>query len=208
MVEVLTSAPPEAIDDHTLMLRVREGDIPVLGELFQRHARPLYGFFVRLTGDRVGSDDMVQQVFHRILRYRHTYRDVGSFTGWMYIIARRVLADFQRHRAQYQPPADEPALEQLPDDRTHAADAAEAGDQTELLHRALATLPEDVREVIVLARFQELPYEDVARVLDISLSAVKTRIHRAMKDLRAAYFRIQKTPPQGLPPSARGKESA
>ena len=100
--------PPEAIDDHALMLRVREGDIPVLGELFQRHARPLHGFFVRLTGDRAGADDMVQQVFHRILRYRHTYRDVGSYTGWMYIIARRVLADFQRHRAWYQPPADEP----------------------------------------------------------------------------------------------------
>ncbi|MBE2213714.1 MAG: sigma-70 family RNA polymerase sigma factor [Opitutaceae bacterium] len=208
MVEALTSAPPEAIDDHTLMLRVREGDIPMLGELFQRHARPLYGFFVRLTGDRAGSDDMVQQVFHRILRYRHTYRDVGSFTGWMYIIARRVLADFQRHRAQHQPPAEEPALEQLADERTHAADAAEAGDQTALLHRALATLPEDVREVIVLARFQELPYEEVARILDISLSAVKTRIHRAMKDLRAAYFRIQEIPPMGLPTATREKESA
>jgi len=207
MVEVLTSAPPEAIDDHTLMLRVREGDIPLLGELFRRHARPLYGFFVRLTGDRAGSDDMVQQVFHRILRYRHTYRDVGSFTGWMYIIARRVVADFQRHRLQHQPPAEEPALEQLPDERQHAAAAAEAGDQTELLHRALATLPEDVREVIVLARFQELPYEEVARVLDISLSAVKTRIHRAMKDLREAFFRIQKTRPAAWP-STGGKESA
>ena len=207
MVEVSHFAPPEAIDDHTLMLRVREGDIPVLGELFQRHARPLYGFFVRLTGDRTGADDMVQQVFHRILRYRHTYRDVGSYTGWMYIIARRVLADFQRHRALYQPPADEPALDQLPDERTHAAEAVEAGDQTALLHRALATLPEDVREVIVLARFQELSYEEVARVLDISLSAVKTRIHRAMKDLRAAYFRIQKTRPP-VAPVDRTKETA
>lgn len=207
MVEAFRSAPPEAIDDHTLMIRVREGDISGLGELFQRHARPLYGFFVRLTGDRVGSDDMVQQVFHRMLRYRHTYRDVGSFTGWMYIIARRVVADFQRHRAQYQPPADEPALEQVPDERSHAADAAESVDQTALLHRALGTLPEDVREVIILARFQELSYEEVARVLDISLSAVKTRIHRAMKDLRAAYFRIQKSP-MGVPPAGQTKESA
>ena len=207
MVEASRSAPPEAIDDHSLMLRVREGDIDVLGELFQRHARPLYGFFVRLTGDRVGSDDMVQQVFHRMLRYRHTYRDVGSFTGWMYIIARRVVADFQRHRIQDQPPAHEPALEQVPDERSHAADAAESVDQTALLHRALAALPEDVREVIVLARFQELSYEEVARVLDISLSAVKTRIHRAMKDLRAAYFRIQKSP-LGTPPAGQMKESA
>jgi len=118
------------------------------------------------------------------------------------------VADFQRHRALHQPPADEPELARLPDDRAHAADAAEAGDQTELLHRALATLPEDVREVIVLARFQELSYEEVARVLDISLSAVKTRIHRAMKDLREAFFRIQKTRPQALPPPAHGKESA
>ncbi len=206
MLEAMTAAPPEALDDHSLMLRVREGDIPVLGELFQRHSRPLYGFFVRLTGDRVGSDDMVQQVFQRILRYRHTYRDVGSFTGWMYIIARRVLADFQRHRFQSQPPADEPALEQLPDERAHAAEAAEAVDQTAMLHRALAALPEDVREVIVLSRFQELSYEEVARVLDISLSAVKARIHRAMKDLRTTYFRIQKTPPSG-PGRPRSQET-
>ena len=207
MVEAMTSAPPEAVDDHTLMLRVREGDIRLLGELFQRHSRPLYGFFVRLTGDRVGSDDMVQQVFHRMLRYRHTYRDVGSFTGWMYIIARRVVADFQRHRVNHQPPADEPALDQLPDERIDAARAVEAVDQTALLHRALATLPEDVREVIVLARFQELSYDEVARVLDISLSAVKTRIHRAMKDLRTAFFRIQNAP-SALPPGSQAKESA
>ena len=203
----MTSAPPEAFDDHTLMLRVREGEISALGELFNRHARPLYGFFVRLTGDRTGSDDMVQQVFHRILRYRHTYRDVGSFTGWMYIIARRVVADFQRHRALHVPPADEPALDQLPDESIHVAAAAEAGDETALLHRALAALPADVREVIVLARFQELPYEEVARVLDISLSAVKTRIHRAMKDLRAAYFRIQGSKP-ALSPAPKAKEIA
>lgn len=202
----MTSAPPEALDDHTLMLRVREGDLPALGDLFQRHHRPLYGFFVRLTGDRAGSDDMVQQVFQRMLRYRHTYRDVGSFTGWMYIIARRVVADFQRLRHQYQPPAEEPALDQLPDERTHAADAADAVDQTALLHRALAALPGDVREVIVLARFQELSYDEIARVLDISLSAVKTRIHRAMKDLRAAYFRIQKSPP-AVPGLGRPKET-
>lgn len=207
MVETPTSAPPEAADDHTLMLRVREGDIELLGELFRRHARPLYGFFVRLTGDRAGSDDLVQQVFHRILRYRHTYRDVGSFTGWMYIIARRVMADFQRHRRLHQAPAEEPALDQVPDDRVHAAAAAEALDETALLHRALAALPEDVREVIVLARFQELPYEEVARVLDISLAAVKTRIHRAMRDLRAAYFRIQK-PNAGGPLTGPAKEFA
>ncbi len=195
MVEAQTSAPPEALDDHSLMLRVRDGEIAVLGELFSRHSGPLYGFFVRLTGDRTGSDDMVQQVFHRILRYRHTYRDVGSFTGWMYIIARRVVADFQRHRAVEAPPAEEPALEQLPDERAHAARAAEAVDETAALHRAIAALPADVREVIVLSRFQELPYEDVARVLGVSLSAVKTRIHRAMKELRDTYFRIHPVTP-------------
>lgn len=198
MVEAPTPDRLEALDDHTLMLQVRDGEIAVLGELFNRHAGPLYGFFVRLTGDRTGSDDMVQQVFHRILRYRHTYRDVGSFTGWMYMIARRVVADFQRHRAAEAPPAEEPALDLLPDERAHAARAAESVDETAALHRALAALPEDVREVIILVRFQELPYEDVARALGVSLSAVKTRIHRAMKDLRDTYFRINPVQPSPI----------
>ena len=62
-------------NDHELMLAVRDGEIARLGDLFERHHGPLYGFFYRVTGERTLSEDLVQLVFYRILKYRHTYRD-------------------------------------------------------------------------------------------------------------------------------------
>jgi len=72
-----------------LMIAVRAGEIDKLGDLFERHHRPLYGFFVRHTGDRTASEDLVQLVFYRILKYRHTYRDEGRFSAWIYHLARQ-----------------------------------------------------------------------------------------------------------------------
>ena len=84
------------------MIAVRAGEINQLGELFERHQGPLYGFFVRLTGDRSASEDLVQLVFYRILKYRHTYRDEGRFSAWIYHLARKVAADHFR-RSQRRP---------------------------------------------------------------------------------------------------------
>lgn len=78
------------------MLAVREGNFSALGELFERHHRALYGYLWRLTGNAAASEDIVQTVFQRILRHRHTYRDEGCFTAWMYQLARRAAADFFR----------------------------------------------------------------------------------------------------------------
>lgn len=91
-------AAVDAVSDHELMIAVRAGEIRKLGELFERHHRPLYGFFVRLTNQPSVSEDLVQIVFYRILKYRHTYRDEGKFSAWIYHLARKVAADhFRKH---------------------------------------------------------------------------------------------------------------
>lgn len=172
------------------MLEVRDGDVAKLGDLFTRHQGALFGFFVRLTGHRASSEDLVQLVFYRILRYRHTYRDHGSFTAWMYHIARRTLSDYRRHGGRDTPPAEEPAVDAMIDDAPHAGDTAVASDDARLLDRALATLTPEDREILVLARFQELPHAEIADVLDISVGAVKVRVHRAMKELRHAFLKL------------------
>ncbi len=98
-------APVEATNDHELMIAVRAGDIRRLGELFERHHGRLYGFFVRLTNQPSVSEDLVQIVFYRILKYRHTYRDEGKFSAWFYHLARKVAADhFRRIRSTATPP--------------------------------------------------------------------------------------------------------
>ena len=191
--EVATAV--DSANDDELMLAVREGDVDQLGELFERHHRPLYGFFVHLTGDRTSSEDLVQLVFYRILKYRHTYGDEGKFSAWIYHIARKVAADHFR-RAGAAPAATDPEeLHELPDQGPHAAERAARSDETALLHAALAALPAAQREVLVLARFQNLRHEEIARLLDTSVSAVKVRVHRALKELRDTYFRLQRRRP-------------
>src|SRR5688572_12986402 len=84
--------------DEALMVAVREGDLDRLEILFQRYRDPLYDFFSRLTGNRVASEDLVQDVFVRILKYRGSYRESNRFVTWMYQISRNARTDyFHKH---------------------------------------------------------------------------------------------------------------
>jgi RNA polymerase sigma factor (sigma-70 family) len=184
----------DSLSDHELMIAVRAGEIDKLGELFERHHAPLYGFFVRHTGDRTGSEDLVQLVFYRILKYRHTYRDEGRFSSWIYHLARKVAADYFR-RANAAPQNTDPDdLPAVPDQAPHAADRAVAADETARLNAALAALAPDQREMLVLARFQHLKHEEIARLFNLSSGAVKVRLHRALRDLRGIYFKLSRGP--------------
>src|SRR5436305_10361937 len=75
------------------MQEVRSGDVGKLEMLFDRHHRALFRYFVRLTANRAASEDLVQDVFFRILKYRHTYQAETSFRAWMYQIGRNVYMD-------------------------------------------------------------------------------------------------------------------
>jgi RNA polymerase sigma-70 factor (ECF subfamily) len=178
--------------DHALMLAVRDGDLDALGELFERHHGPLFGFLVKYTGDRVAAEDIAQTVFQRMLKYRHTYRDDGSFSAWMYHLARRCAADHFR-RASAAPHATDPSdLSEHADDAPHAAQRASARDDQALLHAALARLDRDDREVLLLSRFQELSFAEIAGILECSVGAAKVRAHRALRELKDVFFQLQK----------------
>jgi len=187
-----TPAPSDARSDHELMLAVRDGDIALLGELFERHHRGLYGFFVKLTGQRTMSEDLVQQVFYRILKYRHTYRDEGKFTTWMYHLGRRVAVD-SFHKSNRFPTSTEASdeLHEVPDHRPHAAEQASKQDDLELMRTALSQMPPELRELLSLHRFQHLSHEELASIYDCSVGAVKVRVHRALQCLRDTFFRLQ-----------------
>jgi RNA polymerase sigma-70 factor (ECF subfamily) len=172
------------------MLQVRDGEVGQLGVLFERHHGPLFGFFVRLTSNRAVSEDLVQDVFLRMLKYRHTYRGDNRFTYWMYQIARNSRADYYRKRKRevlWNDDLPEPAS-----DAPIAIEDLERGQEVALLRAALAELPEDRRELLVLARFQKLHYEEIAEILGCTTGAVKVRVHRAIKELREVYFRVSK----------------
>jgi RNA polymerase sigma-70 factor (ECF subfamily) len=180
--------------DHALMLAVRDGELDALGELFERHHQRLFGFLVKLLGDRPAAEDVAQTVFQRMLKYRHTYRDDGSFTAWMYHLARRCAADHFR-RTNAAPRATDPAdLSLHADERPHAAHHASTRDDQALLHTALRQLDDGDREVLLLSRFQDLSFAEIAVILGCSVGAAKVRAHRALQELREVYFKLQKQP--------------
>jgi RNA polymerase sigma-70 factor (ECF subfamily) len=184
-----TDAP---LPDHELMLAVRDGDLDCMGELFERHHGPLFGYLSKLTGNRTAAEDISQTVFQRMLKYRHTYRDVGSFTAWMYHLARRCATDHFR-KASSSPVAVDPShLESHADESGSAAESAASSDDHALLHRALGRLDRDDREVLLLSRLQELSFVEVAGILECSVGAARVRAHRALHTLRDHYFKLQK----------------
>src|SRR5580700_8292786 len=90
-----------ALEDEQLMGGVSEGDIGGLEPLFDRHHRALFHYFLRLTSNRMASEDLVQDVFYRILKYRHTYQKGTPFRAWMYQIGRNALADYSaKHKGE------------------------------------------------------------------------------------------------------------
>ena len=170
------------------MTAVREGDLAQLGLLFERYHAPLFDFLSRLTGDRVAAEDLVQDIFVRILKYRATYRDDGSFETWLFRIARNARADYFRTRSRNEPLADD-AFD-APEPGPGPARRLEAERDRARLKRALLALREDKRELIVLARYHGMKHERIAELLGIEVGAVKVRIHRALRELREIFLKI------------------
>lgn len=178
--------------DHELMVAVRAGEVAKLGELFERYHQRLYGFFLRMTNQPAVSEDLVQVVFYRILKYRHTYRDEGKFTAWIYHLARKVAADHFRKHAKAATATDPVDLHEHPDSGPSPDSRAATTDDLELLRAALARMPVEHREVLVLSRLQNVEHREIARLCDCSVGAVKVRVHRALKELRELYFKLRR----------------
>jgi RNA polymerase sigma-70 factor (ECF subfamily) len=175
--------------DHLLMTRVREGDVSQLGVLFERYHGVLFNFFLRMSGRRQLSEDLVQEVFVRILKYRATYRDDGNFTTWMYKIARHVRFDDLRKRRPESALGDEDAdrhVSHLPP----PGERLERDQEARMLRGALARIAPDKREVLILSRYQFMKYEEIAEVLGCGVGAVKVRVYRAIRELREIFFEL------------------
>jgi RNA polymerase sigma-70 factor (ECF subfamily) len=179
------------MSDEELMSQVRSGVGEMLGLLFERYQTPLFNFYLKLTGDRSVSEDLVQDVFFRILKYRQSYRVETPFRAWMYQIARNARLDYLRRRRP------ETSWEPEMSPAVAPTDTAQQSQEALLLHRALMRMPEEKREVLVLSRFQDLKYEEIARLLDCETGTVKTRVHRALQELREIFLELQGSRPGG-----------
>src|SRR5215831_5878297 len=177
--------------DESLMLAVRNGEVDQFAVLFERHHDRLFSFFYRMTADQPASEDLTQEVFVRMLKYRGSFGEDSDFRAWMYQIARNVRADhFRKRMAETELPVDMRAHERS------ASVQVERDEELSVLQRALLALPEDKREILILARYEEMKYEAIAALLQIEVGAVKVRVHRALRELRAVYLRLSGEEPK------------
>ncbi len=168
--------------DTSIMRQVAAGDTDAIAALFDRHADELTGFFVRQTGDRSVALDLVQTTFERILKYRRGFRGDALFRTWMYRIARNAM----HSRWTTESSAKERARKWM-QDQPETVEPEEPSDAADRLQQALKTMSPAGREVLLLAKIQQLNYDDVADILGCSNGAVKVRVYRAMQELRKTY---------------------
>ena len=174
--------------DEQLMIQVRSGDIAQSAILFDRYSGRLFNFFVRLTYDRALSEDLTQSVFERIIRYRKSFNDNHHFKSWLFQIARNVRTDFyKKNKIKVADGVEVNAVKLM---TTSVADDLEAKEKIDNLQKAMQLLNDDQREVLELTRFQKLKYAQVAEMMNTSEGAIKVKVHRAIKELRKVFLKI------------------
>jgi len=175
------------------MLGVRDGRIADLAPLFERHNARLFNYYVRMTGDRQLSEDMVQDVFLRILKYRHTFRGESRFQTWMFTIARNVQMDNVKRWDRTQPlvtDGDARDEDRATVNEPASGDTADRRYDTELVKEALGRLSPEKREALILSRYEGMKYAEIAELAGCSVENVKVRVHRAMKDLKKIFLEL------------------
>ena len=180
-----------------LMLRVRDGDVAAFAELVALWQDRLVTLFRHQTGDHALAEDLVQETFLRVYRARDRYRPTAKFTTWIHTIANNVASDLRQRayrRLERGVPTTASAssstigLDQL----AIAASGllpARVADREELqgvVRRALADLGERQRMAVLLAKFEQCSYQEIAAAMNISVPAVKSLLFRARDQLRAA----------------------
>jgi len=180
-----------AIDsDLELMLRVQNGDAESFELLLNRYRLPLVSYFVRMVRDRALAEDLAQEVFLRVYQARQRYQPEARFTTWLYRIATNLALNALRDRKSDDAPALEedgegvPRVARIADSRPTAEEQLMLSDRERLIREAIESLPEKQRAAVILHKYQEVDYRQIAKILEVSESAVKSLLFRAYENLR------------------------
>jgi len=171
------------------MLMVKNGDLSKMSLLFERYHKPLFAYLFHQTGERAESQDLVQTVFYLMLKNRASFSSEGLFRAWMYQIARNALINLKKktNRMVYK--------EDLTGNENHLITHDlevnfERNEERIQLDRAIARLPADQSEILILSKYQELPYKEIAEILKTTEGNVKIKVFRAIQELKKVYQKL------------------
>jgi RNA polymerase sigma-70 factor (ECF subfamily) len=176
--------------DLDLMQRIRSGDAASFETLLRRYRVPLVSYCCRMVRDPALAEDLAQEVFLRVYKARERYQPEARFTTWLYRIATNLALNAIRDRrdevskSASEDPEGGPAFEQFIDARPTAEQQLIQVDKERLIRQAVASLPENQRVAVILHKYQEVDYRQIAKILRVSESAVKSLLFRAYEALR------------------------
>ena len=172
--------------DEIIMQRVKEGNLQEMAVLFERYHVRLFNFFLKHTADRNVSQDLTQNLFYRVMKYRSSFKEENSFKSWVYQMARNVHFDYCKNN---QKQSERFTTVENYNEESSAIDDAFSEEDFDRLDVALSGLGSDQREIIILSRYQGLKYEEISKITNMSVSAIKVQVHRTIKQLRSLYFK-------------------
>jgi len=181
-----------ARSDVQLMLDVKAGDDTSFELLLQRYRTPLVHFLFRMVRDPATAEDLAQEVFLRVYRARKKYAPSAKFTTWLFRIASNLalnaLRDSRHRQAEISldapAPDEEPVAVQVPNGEPGVEQRLIAREQAARIRRAILALPGKQRVAVLLHKYEEMDYRDIARILECSESALKSLLFRAYETLR------------------------
>jgi RNA polymerase sigma-70 factor (ECF subfamily) len=183
----------EALSDAEVMVRVRAGDQSAFDYLVQKYRRPLVGFMYRMAHNTAAAEDLAQEVFLRVYRSRETYEPSAKFATWLYRIATNLAVnharDTRHERAEVTISLDEPDREtgttfELPDEGLTAEQTMVRRERLLAIRSKVEALPERQRLAVIMHKYQQMGYKEIAEVLKLSESATKSLLFRAYETLR------------------------
>ena len=172
------------LTDEELMLAVANGNLDMMSILFDRYHIRIYNFFNKMVRNKMVSEDLTQDVFIKILKYRTSYKS-GNFASWIYTVARNIFSTYyqkiKKERSNI-----------IEDNKVSSEEiliTESNKEELDHLQRAMLQLNNTDRELIVMHRYQEIKYGQIAEIIGSNENAVKVKVHRALKKLKDIYFK-------------------
>lgn len=175
-------------DEKALMFQVKAGQLDKLALLYESNKSALFNFFVRSGNNRALSEDLVQETFMRVLAYRTSFQGTSTFKSWLYGIARNTAVDHYRKAGNQQSHSDIEDHELT--DESCLVNNLSKNQQQMLFQKSLESIAPEHREIILLSRFQQLNYQEIASLLDCNLNTLKARMRNAINKLQTSYQNI------------------